>query len=165
MKKITIPLILILAVLVIIISFMARNRDERRIRKNLGSLAVTVSKSKDEGTLAFIARIAKIKSLFTKDCRIVVGAPVPDIEGLEMLIGIFSQTLKSVDEVKINLYDISITIGEEQATARTAMTAKATGPDSHGGGRVTEAREIEMDWKKIDGTWKIDEVRAVQTLR
>lgn len=164
MKKITIPLILTLTVSFIIIFFITRNRDERRIRKNLGSLAAAVSKSRDEGNLSFIAKIAKIRSLFTKDCRITVGAPIPDIEGIEMLVAIFSQALKSVDEVKVNFYDISVTIGEERTTARTAMTAKATGHDPHVGRRVTDAREIEMDWKKIDGTWKIREVRAVRTL-
>ena len=165
MKKITVPLILTLTVSLIIIFFTSRNRDERRIRKNLGSLAVTVSKSRDQGDLAFIAKAQRIKSFFTQDCRIVVGAPVPDIQGVEMLAGVFYQALRSVDEVKVGFYDISITIAEQGSSAKTVMTAKATSSDPHGGGRVTDAREIEMDWKKIDRTWKIVEVRAIQVLQ
>lgn len=164
MKKITIPLILTLTVSLMAIFFITRNRDERHIRKNLSSLAATISKSRDEGALALIAKAQKIKSFFTQDCRIVVGAPIPDIQGLEMLVAVFYQALRSVDEVNVGFHDISVTIGEEGITAKTVMTAKATGPDPQGGERVTDAREIEMDWKKIDGTWKIAEVRVVQIL-
>ena len=164
MKKITIALILILTILFIMIFFTTRHRDQRLIKKGLGSLAITVSKSTNEGELAFIAKTRKIKSLFTQACRIVVGDPIPDIQGLEMLATAFCQALRSVDELNVGFYDISITIGEEGTTAKTMMTAKATGPDPYEGGPVTDVREIEMNWKKIDGTWKIAEVRAVQTL-
>lgn len=164
MKKITIALMIILTIFFIVIFFTTRHRDQRLIKKGLDSLAITVSTSRNEGELAFIAKTRKIKSLFTQDCRIVVGDPIPDIQGLEMLTTTFCQALRSVDELDVDFCDISITIEEEGTSAKTMMTAKATGPDPYKGEPVTDVREIEMNWKKIDGTWKIADVRAVQTL-
>ena len=112
-----------------------------------------------------LANIRKIKSLFTPDCQIVVGAPIPEIQGHDMLISTIYQARRIVNRIDIDFYDISVTIGDNHVRARTIMTAAATGLAPQEGERVIEAREIEMRWKKVEGLWKIREVRLIQTLR
>lgn len=112
-----------------------------------------------------LANIQKIKSFFTQDCRIAVGAPIPDIIGHDMLMSTIYQARKIVDKIDVDFYDISVIIRENHITANTTMTAKATGPDPQGGERVTEVREVEISWEKVEGVWKIADVQLIQTLR
>ncbi len=163
MKKSIVIVVPALIVAFIVVFFMLRHRDERRIRKHLSSLAATVSKPESEDNLAFIVKTQKIKTFFTEDCQILVGDPVPDIEGLEMLAAVFSQVRGSFDEVDVDFRDISIIIGEGHTTAKTVMTAKAIILDPHENKRFMEVREIEMSWEKIKGRWKIAEARAAQS--
>jgi len=124
-----------------------------------------VSKSGNENEVMALANIQKIKTLFTRNCRIAVGAPIPEIRGHDMLMSTVYQARKMVNKIDVDFYDISIIIGDKQVTARTTMTVKATGPDSRGDKQVIEAREIEMRWKKIENRWKIAEVQVIRTLR
>lgn len=164
MRKVVIPLVLVGIVLFIIIFLITYNRDQRIIKKKLNSLADTISKSDNEGDLAFITKAGRLNSSFTQDCLIEVGAPIPRIEGLETLMAVFSHFQQSAYNIDVTFYDITVTVDQQRITARTVMTVKATGPDPNGGGDMTDAREIEMDWKKIDSTWKIARVSEIKTL-
>ncbi|MCD5401476.1 nuclear transport factor 2 family protein [candidate division NPL-UPA2 bacterium] len=124
-----------------------------------------VSKLRNEGELMALANIQRIKLLFTQDCRIAVGAPVPEIRGHDMLISALHQARRIVGKIEVDFYDISVIIGENRTTARATMTAAATGLDPQRDKRVIEAREVEMRWKKVEGEWRIAEVRLIRTLR
>lgn len=164
MKKTVISLVLLAIVLFISIFLITYDWDQRAIKKRLNSLADTVSKSSDEGDLAFISKIGRLKSLFTKDCLIDVGAPIPKIEEMETLLAIFSNFYRSADEINVKFYDITVDVSTSRITAKTVMTAKETGLVQNGSGHITNAREIAMDWKKIDKAWKIFRVLEVKTL-
>ena len=124
-----------------------------------------LSKSDKESELVALADIQRIKPLFTKDCRIAAGAPLPEIIGPDELVSTIYQAQRMVSRIAIDFYDISVIIGKEHLTARTIMTATATGPGPRGGKSMTEAREVEMRWKKVAGVWKIAEVRFIKILR
>ena len=42
--------------------------------------------------------------------------------------------------------------------------AKAVCPDCYEGEEGVDAREIEMDWEKVEGKWKIVSVKEVKTI-
>lgn len=163
MKKFIPALTFLFAVFFIIIFLVTRHHgDEWQIRRNLSSLAAMVSGLGNESELVAMNNIRKMKSLFTKDCHIAVGSPVPEMTGHDMLVSTVYQVRKMVNNVDVDFYDISVTIGENRVTARTTMTATVTRRE---GERGTEAREVEMRWKKVEGVWKIAEVQLVKTLR
>ena len=162
MKKSTVIVMLALTISFVVIFFTLRHRDERRIRRHLSSLAATVSKPESEDNLALIGKTRKIRTFFTEDCQILVGDPVPEIGGLEMLVAVFSQVRGSFDEVDVDFRDISIIIGERHTAAKTLMTAKAIIFDPHENERVMEVRKIEMNWKKVKGRWKIAKAQPAQ---
>jgi len=85
--------------------------------------------------------------------------------GPDRLVSAVYQARRMVNRIAIDFYDISVIIGKKHLTARTIMTATATGPGPRGGKTMTEAREIEMRWKKVAGVWKIAEVRFIKILR
>jgi len=160
-----IALVLLLVLSVPVIFLVTRNRDTRIIKKHLNVLAVTVSKSAQASELAFIAKIGRINNLFTQDCLIEVGAPVPKIQGLETLVSVFSHFQKSVDRMDVKFYDVGVTVNKESFSAKAVMTVRAVGTDPQDGGSMNDAREIEMDWEKDEGKWKIAIVREIKTLR
>ncbi len=165
MKKLILVLTFLLTASFIVFFLLTRQGDERQIRKNLISLAAMVSKLGDESELIALANIQKIKSLFTRDCQISLGAPVPEIRGRDMLISALHQARRMVERIEVDFYDISVIIGENYMTAKTTMTAKATALDPQRGKRVMEAREVDMCWKKVEGEWKIAKVQLIRTLR
>lgn len=165
MKKIIIVLIFVIIILLIIFLFLSYDRDERIIRKNLRILKATTSKSKDDNNLTLIAKTQKIQSLFTDECRVIVEyKQIPEIDNLNELLAVYQQYFRLVDDIKVNFYDTSIRIMNDRNSADVLMTAKATGTDPQDHEKISEAREVQMIWKKIDNKWKIAEVKALKTL-
>lgn len=141
-----------------------RDQDQHRIRKNLAQLAAWVSKTEKESELVTLSKNQRLIALFTRECRIKMGHPVPEIEGLEMLTASLQLGKQSVERVKVSLRDIAVTIAKDHSEAKTKMTILATVPDPERAGNATDARELEIKWKKIGGVWKIDEVKEVEVL-
>jgi ketosteroid isomerase-like protein len=149
-----------------VIWLVTQDWDQRRIRKNLNRLAAVALKPRGtaiEGIDLF-KRVAILRSLFTEDCVISPGEPVPQIRGLDELSAIFSQGINMVAELKVLFKDVSVSMAPGRAGATATMTAEGIGTDLQGGGRQFEAREIEMAWKKVGGKWKIALVKEVKTL-
>lgn len=164
MKKFILTLSFMLLVSFSVFFLFIRRGDERQIRKNLISLVVMISKLGDENEFIALANIQRIRSLFIRDCRIVLGAPVAEIHGQDRLVSALLQARRTVGRIEVDFYDISVILGENSLTAKTMMTVKVTGPDPRINGRIIEAREVEMHWKKVGGEWKIAQVRLIRTL-
>ncbi len=152
----------VVVVAVAVVFLLAADRDERQIRKNLRGLGKTVSRTADTSDLALIGKIGRIKSLFTKDCRITMSPPVPEINSIDILVAVFGQAMHTIDELKVTFHDVSVAIDEKRTEADTFMTARTV--RSSGGRRETDAREMKMRWKKIEGVWQIAEIEEIRTL-
>lgn len=165
MKKIVIVSIFVIIILLISFLFFRYNRDERIIGKNLRILKLTISKSKDDSNLTLIGKTQKIQSLFTVDCRVVVEyKQIPEINDLNELITVYQQYFRLIDDIKVNFYDISIKMMDDRNSAHVLMTAKATGTDPQNYEKISEVKEVQMIWKKINDKWKITELKALKTL-
>ena len=163
MKKI---ILLITAGLIIFVfvSLVVRNRDQRIIKKKMNTLAMTLSKSRNEGALVFVTKTGRMNNLFTQNCLIELQPPVPRIQGLETLIAAFSHFQRSVDSMDVGFYDVSIRVDKNSKTAKAVMTAKATGPNPRDGVYSTDARELEMEWAKVESKWRISKIIELKTL-
>jgi len=175
LKRILVVIIVVFIVVVTIVIIM-RNRDEYRIKKNLKTLATLVTKSKgtNEVGVAFLSRVAALRKLFSKDCSVSLGESVPKMHGMEKfvpkmlgieeVIAVYTQAMRSVSDITVTFHDISITIEENRKTAETLMTAKVKCSECYEGEEGIDAREFEMGWEKVDGKWKIKTVKEVKTL-
>ncbi|HMD68046.1 MAG TPA: hypothetical protein VKF42_04140 [Chitinivibrionales bacterium] len=155
-----------IAIAAVVVWLVTQDWDQRRIRKNLDRLAAAVYKPRGaviEGMDLF-KRVAIIQSMFTTDCVISAGEPAPEMKGTEELCGLFAQGIKTVKELKILFKDVSVTVAPDHLSAAATMTVEAIGEDFSEGKRKFDAREVEAAWKKIEGKWKIAEVKEVQTL-
>jgi hypothetical protein len=162
----TVFVIALIAAAALVVWLVTQDWDQRRIKKNLNRLAAAVYKPRGaviEG-LDLFKRVATIQSLFTVDCVISAGEPAPEMKGTDELCALFAQGIKTVKELKILFKDVSVTLAADHASATATMTVEAIGEDFAEGGRRFDAREVEVAWKKIEGTWKIAGVKEVQTL-
>ncbi|HUI91222.1 MAG TPA: hypothetical protein VLX68_03140 [Chitinivibrionales bacterium] len=168
MKNTKRNVLIIVLVLVagMIIWLMTQDWDQRRIRKNLDLLAAAVYKPRGitiQGVDLF-KRVAILRKVIAADCIIAPGEPVPQITGLDEVCGLFAQGINMVAELKVVFKDVTLTMAPGRASATATMTAEGIGTDLQGGPKQYDAREIEMTWKKIEGKWKIAEVKEIKTL-
>ena len=165
MKKTAGIIMVVVIILLIAFVFLSRERDELRIRKNVSLLRKLLEKSSDEPPIAGLGKAKKVGKLFTDECRIRLGHPVPDINGRSELEVVVQQARKSVYEARIRFVDISVSVSDDRASASVSMTAAATVRGAGEFASEIEAREVEMDWVKTGRFWKIEEVRGIKAIR
>ena len=163
MRKGLLTLVFAIAVISGVFLFTRANRDERRIRKNLDTVAGLLEKEGNETIVVALARIRKITSFFLKDCHIEVGNPVPVINGRDELISTVSHAHRSVGSIKVKLSDISITLEEDLMRAESTLTAAASVSNSVMEKDKIYPRELVITWQKAGREWKIENIRAVET--
>lgn len=160
MKKLLI--IVPFAAVLIFLVFYFRG-PEYRIRKNLTALEGLLTKSPDELPIASLGRAGRVGTFFTEDCSITVGDPVPDIRGNSQLVAIVYRARQSFHRADVNFADISISVTDKN-NAELTLTPTATVYEQGSlMGRV-EAWEVELTMVKINGSWKIKKVTAIETL-
>lgn len=147
-----------------------RGRDERAIRKNIKEIAESASKSKEDQFFTLLGKSETIKSRFAPDCRVAVEGELPEIAGAEALAGIVLQVLHSIQELKVEIDDVGVTVAPDRLGADSVMTARAiapspSAPDVMGGGGLMDLREVKIQWRKIDGKWRVARLDARKVLR
>ena len=159
MKK-TFLVLMFLIVSVTVVIFLFSHQDERQIRRNIASLSAGISALMEEDGIAALIEARKIGSLFTEDCQIVVGEPVPEIHGREELISAAYGVTRWVvaDKVEVAFYDVSVTIAENGVMAISIKTVVVT--DTPG----REIRNIKMHWEKREGRWEIATAKSIPIL-
>ena len=164
MKKIILIAVGIAFILAAGSIFLSSKRDESQIRKNLRSLQELLEKTSGESLIAGFRKAGKVGTFFVDDCRVTVGSPVPDIYGRSELTAVVQQTRKPAREIRVRFLDISVSVSSDRTNASVLMTAAATVYEAGSLRREIEAREVELNWVKANGSWKIKEVRTIETL-
>jgi hypothetical protein len=137
---------------------------EHVIRKELAELARAASIGPNEAPLTKLAKTQKLMSFFTDDAEVTIEVP-----------GHLTQTLSRHDDLqqaamgarsllnnlKVELLDVVITVGADKQSALADLTATATLP----GEKIPEVQELHMSFKKADHSWLISRVETVKTLR
>lgn len=159
MKKILLILTL-LVVAVAVVVFYFSQQDERQIRRNIASLSDSISALLREDGIAALTEARRIGLLFTEDCQITVGGPVPEIHGRQELISAaYGARRMLAGKVEVAFRDVSITVAEDRVTAISTKTAVATGATGR------EVRNIKMRWEKTEGRWEIATAKYIPILR
>lgn len=136
--------------------------DERRIRGRLDDLAETLTDDGAEG-LAQVARIARLARYVTTDVTVDLGPTLNEqLQGRDMLVAAAGRVQQTARTVVVEFVDVQVSVTPERGEASTYLTGKASGIDERGE-TVTDARELEMSWRLVDGEWLIASVRAVET--
>ncbi len=140
-----------------------RPSDRAQIARRLDRIAADAIPGAREAAFDQLARAARLSSCLTVDARLELGESSPPVEGREAIIGIASHAVTE-GPARLTLADIGVTIEPGGATARATMTATLVTRDRESGGDLVDAREVETDWVKQDGEWRIRRAALVRTL-
>lgn len=158
-------LILSFAVIVLVVVFLltSGDKDIRQIQKNLNIAVSLVEKKHEETIITSLTRVQKLASFFSEDCQIEVGSPVPEISSKNELISTASQLRQLVNDIKIKLSEVSITL-QNHTTAKSTFVATAFVDSSLLEKGEVYPRQLEMTWEKIGKDWRIKKVKVVEVL-
>jgi len=160
-RKPLLPLFLVVFVLPLFLSHCG-NRDERRIRKNLETLASLLEKTEKESVIQAGMRAKEVAAFFKEDLHVEVGDPVPRLQSKQDLIRTAVHFYQGLDTGKVRLSDVEITLEEDGSRAVSVFTAVAAVTGSPRGSGDVVPRELEVAWEKAERKWKIREVRTIE---
>ena len=137
--------------------------DEARIRAVLHRVAEAATAGAAEGNVARLTRAAAIREDLAPDVTVDAGAPVPRLNGREAVVGAAARMGGIVRNLEITFPDISVAVASDQQSAVAVVTAEAHFDGSDG--RRFEARELEIDFERVDGNWVISAVTVISPIR
>jgi hypothetical protein len=139
--------------------------DEAQIHALLERIAGGVGAGdRDDGDMSRLARAAALRHDFDPDVTIDAGPPFEKLRGDDAIIGAAATVHGSVRNLVVSFTDVTIHVDPAPGGATANLTAEARF-DAAGGGRGVEARELDVAFRRIDGSWVVSAVTFVQTLR
>lgn len=159
--RIVIPLAAVIAAALLLLFW--RGRDARAIHRRMDELRDLVSKDGAEKPLAQLAQTREVIEYFTADAPIIVGSPLPALQGRQEIAALFHQARAAFRTIDVKIRDRALQITGDKLGATMDMTAEvaAEGP----GESMRDIREIRTRWVKQGGKWLISEVSNVETIR
>jgi len=145
---------------------LLRGSEEHWIRQRLDLLASTLNGGPDQnGAAPFLKRLGVVKGLFAEDIVVSPSPPVPEIRGIDNLMGLLAEGLSGAGDMHVAFHDVTVTVDKGRRTAAMTATVTVTGAGEGSRQSIIDAREFEVAWAKVDRKWRIRSVAEVQTLR
>lgn len=138
--------------------------EESAITGRLDALVEEVNRTIPEG-LATITHAAQVGGFFTTDVTIDLGEGTAPIHGRETLMGMVARLQPRTAAYRVAIDDMSVQLLEGEAEADVVLTASFISRRTSQEGEIAEARELALRMTKRDGTWRIERITAVPTLR
>jgi hypothetical protein len=136
--------------------------DEAIVRDRLEALVAELNEGA-AGGLGLVGRAAKIGSFFTEDIVVDVGEGGEPIRGREAVMGTAARLQPRTALLTVAIHDVDVTIGEG-GTAGVDLTATLTKHEESASESSIDAREFELEMRKVDGDWLIARVTAIASL-
>jgi hypothetical protein len=138
--------------------------EARVIRQRIEALRTEVNASTLDG-LGTAARAVEIGSYFTEDAVVDLGGGSPPIRGRETLMSMAARLQPRTAAFRLELDDVGIEAMPGADTADVLLTASFVRRVISTGEESRDAREFAMALVKMDGTWRISRITAIDTLR
>ena len=145
----------------VVAAWMLFQTEERRIGRQLDELAEAVSVEADETDLVRLATAARVGRFFTEDATIEVGDPYPPLSGRDAVLAAAARARTVLRPMTVELDDVEVAVADDgTARATTAATLSFRHPQS--GQPTTDARDLELVLRKVEGVWLIASAKALQ---
>lgn len=134
------------------------------IRKRTLELAQAASVAPQEGPLAQVSNASRVASFFTPDIELSVTVPghsVVQLNGRDDLMAAALRARAMLSGLVIKFPDIVITVAPDKLSATANVTVWGRIPSD----KDFIVEELNLRWRKLDGTWLIQHLETVQTLR
>ncbi|MBM4154620.1 MAG: hypothetical protein FJ221_06275 [Lentisphaerae bacterium] len=146
------------------IGWLLRPTDEARIRRALADLVAAVGKDGPESPVGAARRAERASGWFLPDCEVRIeraGFGTVATRG-ELRQAIF-QARAALDSIRIGLYDPSVTVSADRASAVHGFTVRAE--VRHRGDPESAVQEVRIEWRRTPDGWRIRSVSTVEGIR
>ncbi len=138
------------------------NSDERIIKRKLGQLVGIAAKEKDDSNFIFISKVKKLKSLFTYNCTLIFENELfPEIKNVDELLVVYNDLYNYVEEVEIELSDISIVIFNDSKAALTKVKGNSIVKPRQNEKSLIIEQDLEISWLKMNGKWQVFVINGI----
>ncbi len=136
---------------------------EQLIRRRMEAVARTASFSPNESPLAKLSNAQKLTTFCADRVEITVDVPGQSqrtFNGRDELMQAAIGARSVVSALKVEFFDLTVTLGPDRTSAVVNLTAKGKIPEE----RDFMVQELKFTFKKINGDWLINRVETVKTL-
>ncbi len=139
------------------------NGDERQIRRQLAAVAAVVSHDSPALGVAALAEVAGLATYLAPDVTIDPGPPGAPLRGAQDVVSSAGRLRAAVPVFQLAFVDVQVApAAGDTATVRATARISMQGRDGAGS---TDARELEITMRWLDGRWVVAAARAVPTLQ
>jgi hypothetical protein len=137
---------------------------EKIVLKKIASLAATATVSATDGNITRATKVSNFIGYFSTDAEIIYdvsGVGAHTLSGRDEIREAAAGAFTQLASVKVQLFDAAARVGADQQTAEVTCTARVTVGD----GKDFGIQELRIQFKKIDGDWRITRAETVKTLQ
>lgn len=139
------------------------NSPERRIRRALDALAEGLSHDAPASPLAAASAAAELQEYLAEDVVVAAGGRVQEIRGRPAVLAAVVRIRSAVPAMRVSLVDLRVTPDPQNASAAVEGTVSVVMTDRAGQER-SDAREVVVLMRPIEGRWVVTQVRTVEVL-
>ncbi|WP_269523487.1 nuclear transport factor 2 family protein [Coraliomargarita parva] len=134
--------------------------EEAAIKKQLKEIVALVEKENAESMIEAAMRSRKLSAFFVDGARIeyLPGRSVR-VEG-DVMAGAFLQARGMAESISIWVMRHEVALAEDAASAVSTVKASA-GVSMQGGETESQTLTHQLDWRKVDGDWRISGVQVI----
>lgn len=155
---------LLLAAIGILAAFSFFESEEKRVKKQFGSLSEWVSKGPEENAITMAYKMQKLGTLFDEKCGLRL--PADSLSGnytREEVSSYAARGRARFSKLSLDFFDLDVSF-PENGVAKVSLTSKLTGRTA-AGEYTNETRELQCLLKKIEKKWLFNNIEVIEVLR
>jgi ketosteroid isomerase-like protein len=133
--------------------------DEDRVRAAVSALAETLS-SDPADPLGQVTSLARLRTQLAAD--VVMTAAGTQLRGRDAVTGLWQRVRASGDAARVRLFDLTVVVGADGATATVEGVAELT--LERGGVPEREVREVHATFVAEDDAWRLAAATMVEAI-
>ncbi len=136
---------------------------EKIVLKKIAALAKVATVNVSAGAATRAMKVSDFISYFSTDAEILVDVPevgVHTISGRDEIRQNAAVALTQLSSLTVQFFDAAAHVAPDQQSAQVTCTARV----NVGDGKEFGIQELRVEFKKIDGDWRITRVETVKTL-
>ena len=137
---------------------------EKVVLNKIANLAATATVSAGDGNITRATKVSDLNSYFSTDAEIsydVTEFGAHTLSGRDELREIAAGAFTQLSAVNVQFFDATARVGADKQSAEVTCTARV----SVGDGKDFGIQELRIQFKKIDGDWRITRAETMKTLK
>ncbi len=154
-----IPLIAVVVVLVIVGYFYTQvDWEARAVRKQFSELVELVEKDGAVSKFEALGRSRKLTTFFTDDASVVYYRARSLPRDTDAMAGAFLSVWGQLERASVTVLRHEVLIDESEAESQVTARCSVI---MDGSEQVGDTLEYHIDWRKVDGDWRIWNVQPI----